>query len=551
MLRVTPVIYANQNIVSLTDSALTIIWKRKNGSNAEIALTEDESVNGNVLTVKDNIMSTVASGLVSYVVYVSYIEPENGITVNATADISFAQVKTGENAKSVWISGEQVFKYSTDGTTCTPSQISQTANLQNVSMGKWQYKNESGNWVDYPTTNDNATISNVTLIVKPTHSIWVNNAAAIKVTTSDSSIEDNTSIYKISDGASGSAGESASIAFLTNENVTFAANANGKVPAATVRCNVVAYTGTTKVTPVIGEITGAVDGMTVSVEEADDNEIPIVIVIESDSDLGGEGAQQGVLNIPVSEPVSTTLVLTWSKVNTGAAGSSSVVFTLFAPEGTVFVNGKGNLSIETAAYYGSSEIVSGAAYKWEQYKSGSWNLLSEETGSSIEVAGSDVAGVASFRCTMTYNGQEYQDIITLIDKVDNYQQVIDSTAGNVFKNTVGETVLIGRLWQAGEEVDVLKSKVFSVSSPGAPTTGSFYYKIDKSTPQIALMRYSGSVWVDVTESTAYKHEKEYTWYRRDGDGDVLDGGAAFATGKLIYIDGDDVDNKTVFVCEVN
>lgn len=48
----------------------------------------------------------------------------------------------------------------------------------------------------------------------------------------------------------------------------------------------------------------------------------------------------------------------------------------------------------------------------------------------------------------------------------------------------------------------------------------------------------------------YKHEKTYKWYRRDKDGNPLDSGAVFATGKVIYVDGDDVDTKTVFVCEV-
>ena len=35
----------------------------------------------------------------------------------------------------------------------------------------------------------------------------------------------------------------------------------------------------------------------------------------------------------------------------------------------------------------------------------------------------------------------------------------------------------------------------------------------------------------------------------DKDGNPLDDGAAFATGKVIFVDGDDVDGKTVFVCE--
>ena len=64
------------------------------------------------------------------------------------------------------------------------------------------------------------------------------------------------------------------------------------------------------------------------------------------------------------------------------------------------------------------------------------------------------------------------------------------------------------------------------------------------------MRYSGSAWEDVTSNASYKHEKTYTWYRRDKDGNPLDSGDAFASGKVIYVDGDDVDVKTVFVCEV-
>ena len=44
--------------------------------------------------------------------------------------------------------------------------------------------------------------------------------------------------------------------------------------------------------------------------------------------------------------------------------------------------------------------------------------------------------------------------------------------------------------------------------------------------------------------------RTYTWYRLDKDGNALDGGAAFATGKVIYVDGDDVDQQTTFTCEV-
>lgn len=511
-----------------------------------------ETVSGNILTVTQNKLSAVTSGLLTYIAYVAYVDPDTGLTINATADISFALISTGENAKSAWISGEQVFKYDASGNVA-PAQITLTANLQNVSMNKWQYKNSSGTWTDYPTTADNASITGTMLVVKPTHAIWVGETATLRITTSDNSIGDTTSIYKVTDGATGgqgNPGQNASIVFLSNENMTFAGTKDGKVAATTKICNVVAYTGTTKVTPTVGTPTGQPSGMTVTVGSASNNEIPLTITIAANSTLGGSGQLNGVVNVPITSPVSTTLQIQWSKVNTGASGTTPVVFSLYAPQGTVFNNGEGSLTIQTAAYSGTTAITSGATYAWAKYTNGSWTTISGQTGASLTVNGSDVTGMASYKCMMTYSSKTYTDVITLIDKTDNYQADIDSTAGDVFKNTVGQTCLVCRLWQNGAEVDALKSTTFSAAAPASPATGDFYYKIDTTTPATALMRYSGSAWVDVSDNTAYKHTKTYTWYRRDKDGDPMDNGAAFASGKVIYVDGDDVDVKTVFVCEV-
>ena len=549
---ITPVVYANQTAIALNATGLTITWKRKEGSGSEANLATGETASGNILTVNQNKLASITSGLLTYIAYVAYVDPDTGLTINATADISFALISTGENAKSAWISGEQVFKYDAAGTVA-PSQITLTANLQNVTMGKWQYKNSSGTWTDYPTTADNASITGTTLIVKPTHAIWVGESATLRITTSDNAIGDTTSIYKVTDGATGgqgNPGQNASVVFLTNENITFAATSAGKVAATTKTCNVVAYTGTTKVTPTVGTPTGMPSGMTVTAGSASNNEIPLTITIAANSTLGGSGQLNGVVNVPITSPVSTTLQIQWSKVNTGASGTTPVVFSLYAPQGTVFNNGEGSLTIQTAAYSGTTAITSGATYAWAKYTSGSWTTISGETGASLTVSGSTVTGMASFKCTMTYSSKTYTDIITLIDKTDNYQADIDSTAGDIFKNTVGQTCLICRLWQNGAEVDPLKSTTYSATAPSSPVSGDFYYKIDTSAPTTALMRYSGSAWVDVTNNATYKHTKTYTWYRRDKDGNPLDNGAAFATGKVIYVDGDDVTVKTVFVCEV-
>ena len=564
-LTVTPVVYANQTAIALNNTALTITWKRKDGSAAEAALISGETVSGKALTVNKNNLATATSKQLTYIAYVAYDDPDTGLTINAMADITFALLTTGEDAKSAWISGEQVFKYTSAGAV-SPAQITLTANLQNVTMGKWQYKNSSGNWADYPTTSDNASITGTTLIVKPTHSVFVGQSATLRITTSDANVGDTTSIYKVQDGAPGGTGTDASVVFLTNENITFAGNKSGQVAAVTKTCNVVAYTGATKVTPTVGTPTGMPTGMTVTTGAATDNEIPISIEIAANATLGGSGQMQGEVSVPVTSPVNTTLIIQWSKVNTGAtgsAGTAAYVLTVYSPDGTVFTNGLANdsdeITINAQFYQGATNLTANANsyYLWEKYESGAWTIVKAEAaaaaGNTLTVEAADVTGSATYRCRARYKNTSttyFYDTITIIDKTDNYQADIDSTAGDVFKNTVGQTCLICRLWQNGAEVDPLKSTTYSTTAPSSPAAGDYYYKIASNSPTTALMRYSGSAWVDVTTDATYGHEKTYTWYRRDKDGNPMDSGAAFAAGKVIYVDGDDVTVKTVFVCEV-
>jgi len=503
-LKLTPVVFANQTALALNAPGVALTWKRKEGSGAEAALTTGETVSNGILTVSTNKLTSISSGLITYLCYVTYTDPETNIPVNVVADITFSQIKTAVNAATVWISGEQLFKY-TAASSVSPAQIELTANLVNVTVSKWQYKDSSGEWQDYPTTSDNASISAGTLIVKPTHNIFVGEGATLRILTSNEAVSEVMSIYKVRDGADGTVGASAPTVFLTNENMTFAGNVSGQVAATTKTCNVVAYRGTGKVTPTVGTISCAPTGMTVTKCSATNNEIPLTITVSANATLGGAGQQQGTISVPITSPVSTTLLIHWSKVNTGAtgaAGEPAIVFSLYAPNGSVFNNGAGTLTIQTAAYRGTTAITSGATYVWKKYTSGAWTTISGQTGSSLSVSGSEVNGIQAYQCVMTYSGKTYTDTLTLTDKTDNFQATIESSGGDVFKNSVGTSTLLCRLFQNGQEVD---------------TAGT---------------------------------EHTYKWYRRDKDGNAMDSGNAFATGKTLEIDGDDVEVKTTFICEV-
>ena len=787
----TPSVYVNQSAVALVGAGAEVTWERRAGSGNIGVLEANETVVNGVLTVNANKLSTAAGGLLTYVVTVKYTDPDTELESVAKNEISFALVTTGENAKSAWISGEQAFKYAAGVSTPTPASITLTANLQNVSMSKWQYKN-GGSWSDFAPAQTGTTIS-----IAPSSPAFVSGSTAtIRLVTSNPNIGDTTSIYKVTDGAPATL---SSIVYLTNESIVFSANASGQIPATTVNSAVVAYTGSDKVTPTLGTISGVPTGMTVTPGTAVGNEIPLAIAIAANSTLGGDGPRSGEVLIPITAPVPTTLRLSWAKINAGgigpeggtgpagspaktaniavtnqvfksenggvsytpasivmtptfqtvtyskwqysvnggstfvdaasgsngitiagnvltlantsplftasvtsipfrvitsdaavhdtvtisrvssglggltailsneahvfqannagtvssyagsgttirlfeggteltydnvgtangtwkavaagggtitpgaitdgglhaivanhsamggdtasisytitgkritggdislvaiqtfakakmgAVGADAVVFSVFAPSGSVFVNQQGNLTLDCVMYKGSTAVT--PTYSWRKYAGGNWNTIVGTT-KSVSIAGSSVSGTGQFKCIATYNSVAYEDFITLEDKTDNYQSTIESTAGTVFKNTVGNTVLICRVFQNGLEVDAVKSTKWGPSTserPGTPATGDFYYQYANTAPTTAsrpttVWRWSGSAWVDVTADATHKHTLTYKWYRRNASGaeESGDGGGTglFATGKLIYVDDSMVTDKAVITCEV-
>ncbi|MCI6456102.1 MAG: hypothetical protein MSA56_00180 [Clostridium sp.] len=184
-------------------------------------------------------------------------------------------------ARGITVSGEQVFK-STDGTNYTPDTITLTANsIGGLTVGGWYYK-DGTSWKSLNTSANSIDINS-------SHTAFgTGTVATIKVVSAqDSDYYDIISLYKVADGQKGADGKSTSSVFLTNENITFAANAAGQVAAKTATCNVVALTGTTKVKPVVSTISKGPSGMHISTGSYSDNEIPIIITVDPNSTLGG------------------------------------------------------------------------------------------------------------------------------------------------------------------------------------------------------------------------------------------------------------------------
>lgn len=221
----------------------------------------------------------------------------------------------GEDAKNIIVAGDaQAFKVD-KGNIVTPATISVTAYTFNTTVTTWTYSINGGQ--TFLSTLPTGVVRNGN-VVTVDGSTLASNSLTIKA--SDGIYSDVFTIYKAYDGLDGQQGNPASMAFLTNENISFVANPSGQVALTSFTTNVVAYNGTTKTTPVLGQITGLPTGMTVESPITAANELILTFSIANNSTLGSVSSNSGTITIPVISPVSTNLKLSWSKINTGATG---------------------------------------------------------------------------------------------------------------------------------------------------------------------------------------------------------------------------------------
>lgn len=267
----------------------------------------------------------------------------------------------GDSAKSIVLSGDsQVFKVSTSNV-YTPATIKVTAQAFNTSVTTWTYSTNGGQTFVSTAPTGVSINGNVVTITGSTLT-----TSSLVVKASDGTYSDVFTVYKAFDGTNGTPGTPgapASMVFLTNENVTFSANASGVITSATISTNVVAYNGATKAIPTVGAIANLPTGMTATVGTVVNNEVPIVFTV-TNSNLGSALNNNGSITIPVNGPVYTNLILTWSKVNSGVKGDkgddgSDAYTVLLTNESHVFAGDVQNAVAGTAetqalAYIGTT-----------------------------------------------------------------------------------------------------------------------------------------------------------------------------------------------------
>ena len=553
-LMLTPVIFLDQTNVALNATGLTITWKRKDGTGSEAALISGESVSGGILTVSKDNLATSSSGMITYICYISYYDSETKNTVNISSDITYTLVKNAENARLAYITADTyVFKYNTSSALVGASQATLSALIQGVTISKWQYKNNSGTWTDYPTTSDNSNITSGTLVVKPTHSVFVNNVAQIKLVTDDADVFDTITITKMYDGAKGDPGATGGTGsgglsiILGNEAQTIACTNGGLVASALeVTIPFTGYVGITQTacTCSVGTLPSGVTLKTNTAATASASG-SVVLSFASNGTLGGASVMNGTIDLTFTISGKTVIKkFGWTKSNKGSNGDNgknAVVFSVYAPNGTVVINQSGSLQLATSAYSGSTPVT--GSYQWAKYTNGTWTNISGGTASTLTVSGSDIVNIQSYKCTMRYDGEYYIDVITVEDKSDPYVSEMLSIGGFTVKNNLGGVVPYVIVRTNQKEVDPLLGPI-SETAPSNPSSGAYWYQIDHTNQTVTLMEYSGAKWMETPEEQSLT----YTWYMQDKDGNTVNFGK---TGKVIYLSAAEIDSLVTLQCDVS
>ena len=258
------------------------------------------------------------------------------------------------------------------------------------------------------------------------------------------------------------------------------------------------------------------------------------------------------LKFTVTDKDSQTHIInqkfSWTRSTAATNGVNAVLLQLSTPGGNIFYkNSAETLSIVGTLTDGAQDKTSSVtSWKWEKYVPGTgYQTDSSSTTNTITVNKSAVNGYVSYKCTATYgtgSNNKYIQYYSLLDWTDPLQVAVFCSFGDQITNRQGVGALYVIVTQGNEEVDAIKTKVFSETAPSNPTAGAYYYQLNKTNKTVKLMKYVDSSWTDVT--TAEPYSGTYAWSFRGKDGNELTTTLA-NDKKVIYIDGSFIDKKII------
>lgn len=362
---------------------------------------------------------------------------------------------------------------------------------------------------------------------------------------------DNTETTSYNVGKIGKDGYDGFAVVLTNDSHTFAGTTSAAI-AGNVTCNVIAYSGTTQVPATIGVITGAPTGMSVSILNNGTTNANFTVSVTSSMRTAS-----GFLTVPITVGTNT-FNKTFSyaiafKGATGEKGTDGVIFNIYSEDGFVFQKDQDLITLRLQKLHGSKEIAIGGStsIQWSKFVDDQWtttwkydsgntdNVVTNQD--TLLVRHEEISGSQLYKCTLTYGGIAYTDVITITDKLDSYQSQIIAIGGNVLTGGDTGVVAYAIIFHDSVEEDSLLYPIYEDGT--TPVSNSTYYVLDDG--KIVAKKYANGTW---TADNSKQQDYNYSWFILDGyTGEEREIGS----GKVVYISHDTIETSGIVQCRVN
>ncbi len=501
---------------------------------------------------------------------------------NLIKTFSLAKVKAGADSQTYYLYDlslntlvlnldiENHFTPTSFTASATRTEVSTTAVTTSAFPGKFKitesYNNGSPDDIKYTSSTTESS---------KTYSPSAPTVSKVKVDLLDASgtnTLDTQTVIITADGATGATGETgpaganAISVLLGNEAEIIACGSDNKpLTQTTITIPFGAYEGTTRVAATVNspQLFGISPANSSATASADGS---LVYVIPTNTLIS---SANGTIQLTFACKGQTfNKIFSWARSSAAVNGTDGITMLLFTPQGTLFDNGTGTLTVEGYLQEGTTDKTGDSTWVWYKWDSSStppgYAVLPTEattggvenpayyTNQTLTAKAASVDGYGSFKVTATYGGKPYTQYISLLDKTDPLQISVHSTLGTQLVNGQGAGALYVRVTRDSVEIDPIGDTAITTGTgnPSGGNDGDHYIKLN-STNKTAILYYKdGSTWkVQPTTAT-------YEWTFRDSSnvpltsqalsakfGDAYDSNTGKVTGKCLYLDKTTVDNK--------
>lgn len=481
---------------------------------------------------------------------------------NITKKFSLTKIKTGADGISPEIFSLSVnslaINKSTEGA-YTPSELIATAYKQ-IGQEKTEYAGRFKIYLDDSEEPLESTTINNTSYTYEIANVNKNIKIELYEAGGFNKLLDTQTVIITSDGIQGPGGEDGepgvdALNFvLGNYSDLIPCDSDGKVAVATeVKIPFSAYKGITKVACAATAVSGLPEeGVTYSISNATTTiDGSITLTFAKDATL--DDKKTGSISITLAAESQTSVKnYTWTKNIQATNGQNSVILQIHAPQGNIISNNENNVNLKATLIDGAVEPESGITYDWYIYKKENdefkYHSLNKTT-KEITITPRDIESYNSFKCIATYKGIPYEAYISVYDKTDPLQIVVQSTLGDKLVNGVGEGIIYALVYKNGEEVDKINMTNYGypLPSPSTGTLGDYFWLLNSTEKTATLYYHNGSAWTNTNIPENDKYRYAYTWSLIDHSSTSE---PVTKQGKAIFVDSDVVHKKMTFNVKV-